>query len=323
MMRRRLALTLAMLIFLRACSVRLETLVLVALLVFVPFGFGGEKPFEGAVTATSVRAGTEATHFEFTRKGDKLRIENTTNKLEPINIVDLAANKLTIIYPHNTTFVRVDLTKKAAQPDAPPLPTNPPSLGSGAAGFPTPPNASQSEAATGQVGPKISPPPGFPSPPPMPSMPQLPNNPVAPGMGMPSMPMMPPIPSMPSMSGATELKKTEKTKKIQGLECTLYTISDHGENFEIWASNDWALFPFQLITRDYIGHRFGPQMLEETWPELVRNKNLFPLEATLKMEPGGMERLSFKVDKIEKKKIEDAKLFQPPEKYIRIEAPQF
>src|ERR1700736_4079541 len=197
-----------------------------------------KNAFEGVINATT-RAGAEATHFVFTRKGDQLRIENTTNKLEPINIVDLAANKLTIVYPHNTTFVRVDLTKKAARPGAPPLPTNPPSLGSGAAAFPTPPNASQSEAATGQIGPKLSPPPGFPTPPPMPSMPPMPN----PAMAGPMMPM----PAMPSMSGSAELKKTDETKKIQGFECTLYTVSERGENFEIWATNDSNLFPFRLI----------------------------------------------------------------------------
>jgi hypothetical protein len=136
------------------------------------------------------------------------------------------------------------------------------------------------------------------------------------------MPMMPPM-AMPGMFGPTELKKTDKTKKIQGFDCSLYTVSSRGENFEIWAANDSVLFPFQLITRDYIGRRFGPQMLEETWPDLLHNKNLFPFEATLKVDPGGQERLSFKVDKIEKKKIDNASLFQPPDKYIEIQAPQF
>src|SRR4029077_14289792 len=122
------------------------------------------------------------------------------------------------------------------------------------------------------------------------------------------------------------LKKSDKTKKIQGFDCTLYTISDRGENFEIWAMNDSALFPFGLIQRDYLGRRFGPQMIEEQWPDLLQKKSLFPLEATLKMEPGGQERLSFKVYQIEKRKInppEADKLFGPPEKYIEIQAPQF
>jgi hypothetical protein len=276
------------------------------------------KPVEGTITATFTRAGMEPTRFVFTRKGNLLRIENTTNKLDPINIVDLAANELTIIYPHNTTFVRVDLnlTKKPEQPGAAPLPPS----------FPTPPNLSASQPGA-HVGPSNSPPPGFPT---LPSMPQMPN-PGA-GMAMPSMPMMPPIPGM---FGPAELKKTDKTKKIQGFDCTLYTTGERGENFEIWATNDSALFPFRLIERDFLGRRFGPQMLEETWPEMLRNKSLFPVEATLKMEPGGQERLSFKIDKIDSpssprpvfdrtgKKIDNAEeLFSPPKNYIEVQAPQ-
>jgi hypothetical protein len=141
---------------------------------------------------------------------------------------------------------------------------------------------------------------------------------------MPALPsQMPPMPPMPGMFGTVELKKTDKTKRIQGFDCALYTITDRGENFEIWAINDAALFPFQLIERDFLGHRFGPQMLEETWPELLRNKSLFPLEATVKMDPGNQDWLTFKMDKIDKKKITDTKLFEPPEKYIEIQTPQF
>ena len=70
-------------------------------------------------------------------------------------------------------------------------------------------------------------------------------------------------------------------------------------------------------------------MIEETWPELLRNKSLFPVEAVLKMEPGGQERLSFKIDKIDSpsrtggSKIDNDALFAPPEKYVEINAPQF
>ena len=295
----------------------------------------------------------EPQHFIFTYKGNLLRIENTSTRLEPINIIDLEAKNLTIVYPHNTTFVHVDLDKAQTRPNRPALPAMP-------AGFSSPqldgteaipPNP---RAAPAHIGPNISPPPGFPTPPPMPSppslnsgvpgMPQMPNasvagavgpgaaasgynamNPPAPNnLGAPGM-AMPPMPSMPGMFSALELKKTDKTKKIQGFDCTLYTITERGQTFEIWASNDSGLCPFRLIERDFIGRRFGPQMLEETWPELLRNKSLFPLEATLKMEPGGQERLTFKIDKIARKKIDQPeadKLFQPPENYIEIQAPQ-
>jgi hypothetical protein len=66
-------------------------------------------PFEGTLSATLVRGGGATTQFLFTRKGNQVRIENSDkSKPEPINIVDLDAHKLTIIYPHNSTFVHAD-----------------------------------------------------------------------------------------------------------------------------------------------------------------------------------------------------------------------
>jgi hypothetical protein len=236
--------------------------------------------FGGTISATLARAGTEATHFVFTRKSNQLRIENTTNKLEPINIIDLEAKKLTIVFPHNTTFMRVDLAKVGAQFSAPP-------------GFPSPPP--------------------IPNPKGMPPMPSMPPNPLAGGAMM--------MPPTPGMGGAPELKKTEKTKKIQEFDCTLYTLSDRGETLEIWATDDAALFPFRLLRRDSMSRHFGPQMLEEQWPELLQKRSLFPLEAILHVEPNGQERLSFKVDKIEEKKITDENLLRPPAGYIEIQSP--
>jgi hypothetical protein len=317
-----------------------------------PCSFASDKndTFKGTVSATLTRGGTDATQFLFTRKGNQLRIENTDkSKPEPINIVDLDAGKLTIIYPHNSTFVHVDLAKAPAQPGAPQMPP----------GFPTPPNmnaspgsgAPNSGAATASAPPRpgISPPPGFPTPPPMPSMPSMPNMGAAGPMPPPPGPGAPGMPPMPAMmpGGAPELKKTDKTRKIQGFDCVLYTISDRMETFEIWATSDSELFPFRLLERNYHNRHFGPVMLEEQWVELLQKKSLFPVEATLRMDlhpqpanpaangakgntPGsvehGPERLSFKVDKIEKKKIdppEAEKLFQPPENYYEIQAPQF
>jgi hypothetical protein len=316
--------------------------------------------FEGTVSATLARGETTATQFLFTRKGNQLRVENVDKtKPEPINIVDLEAKKLTIIYPHNSTFVHVDLIPPLpdrAHPGAPALPP----------GFPTPPNMNASPNPVGEAvgfpgttpssptvtaahpAPAISPPPGFPKPPPpMPEMPQMPSMPQkqmqnptgAPptGAGGPPAlpgPMMPPprgygapgMPPMPAMmpGGAPELKKTDKTRKIQGFDCTLYTISDRMETFEIWATSDSALFPFRLLERNYHNRHFGPRMLEEEWVELLQKKSLFPLEATLRMEHGSQERLSFKVEKLEKKKIDPATAgFQPPENYYEIQPPPF
>jgi hypothetical protein len=289
---------------------------LVVFIWFVSCGSGfaaNQDVFAGVVTARLTR-GTASSQFVFTRKGNQLRIENTTNQLEPINIVDLAANKLTIVYPHNTTFVQLDLTKKAAPSAAPPMPALTPNQ----AGAPA------------QLGPAISPPPGFPSPPPMPSLShsQVPNKPAmgqalpaipaGAGMGMPM--MMPPMP-IPGGSGAFELKKTDKTKNIQGFNCTLYTIGNRGEEFTTWVTDDAVLFPFRLIEHNLL-RRFGSQQIEENWPELLRDKSLFPLEAIFLTQSGGQSRLTFRVDKIDRHKVEDNKLFEPPKNYIEIEAPQ-
>jgi hypothetical protein len=149
------------------------------------------------------------------------------------------------------------------------------------------------------------------------------------------------MPAMGGFGGTPELKKTDKTKKIQGFDCTLCTLSDRGETFEIWATPDAALFPFRLVQSNYQSRHFGPVMLEEQWIELLRNQSLFPLEATLHTDlaapPAGaprashqssvpeadqsQERYSFKVDKIERMKIDNEKLFQSPEGYLEIQSP--
>lgn len=262
--------------------------------------FAKEKSFQGTVTVTETR-GDVATQFLFTRKGDKLRIEHTDkSKAEPVNIVDLAAQKLTIVYPHNSSFVEIDLTKADASPSA----HNPPR------GFPPPPPINQ-PARAARPGPANSPPPGFPTPPNVDSMPPLPNPAMA----------GPPMPGMARAAGPLELKKTDKTRNVQGFDCTLYTISDAMETLELWATNDAALFPLQPLRANY-NRRFGPQMLEEQWIGLLQKQSLFPLEATLKARTGGPPQFSFKVEKIERKAIDDESLFKAPDGYYQIRTPQ-
>jgi len=121
--------------------------------------------------------------------------------------------------------------------------------------------------------------------------------------------------------GAVELKQTGNAEEICGMKCTLYTASGLGEAVEIWATGDAALFPFRVLEQHGITRRFGLQMLADTWPELLRGKSLFPLRAILKTEPGGHERLSFRVEAIERKEIGDDTLFLPPDKHLEIQPP--
>ena len=83
--------------------------------------------FEGTVSVMVTGASTEATQLLFTRKGNQLRIEDAArNKPEPVNLVDLASGKLTIISPHNSTFAQrrscenARATGQTAAPSSPP-----------------------------------------------------------------------------------------------------------------------------------------------------------------------------------------------------------
>jgi hypothetical protein len=235
----------------------------------------GQKSFEGTVTVTET-GGKVATPFLFTRKGDQVRVEHVdTSKPEPVNIVDLATHKLTIVYPHNSSFVQIDLMQAEAQPGAPSLPS----------GFPIPPTRSM----------------------PLPD----------PAIGGP------PVPAQGGFGGAPELKKTDQKKKIQGFDCTLYTIGDRMDTFEIWATSATALFPFYPLHANYRGQHFGPQMLDEQWIRLLQKQSLFPLEARLKLEHGGAGALFLPGGPDRGEKIENDARFKPPEDYQEIHAPQF
>lgn len=258
----------------------------------------GTKTFEGTVAVTETRGGTASSTL-YTRRGDLVRVETPgATTPVPVNVFDLAAKKLTIVYPHNRSFTVVDL----AQPDPPG-----PNL---SAGMPTPPPTAV------KPGPINTPPAGFPTPP------GVPNNPMA-GGGMPMMPPMPPMPPMGAMGRTPELKKTDKTKQIHGFDCTLYTLGDRMETMNIWATPDKALFPFQLLQSNYHRRHFGPVMLEEEWAALLQKQNLFPLEAILLMQTQQQARYTFKVDKIDNRKIEDDSLFKAPAEYFEIQAPPF
>ena len=91
---------------------------------------------------------------------------------------------------------------------------------------------------------------------------------------MPAMPMMPA-----SMMGKIDLHDTGKKTNILGFACEQYELKQRGQTMEIWVTDQ--LFQFQPYVQGQ-PHRFGPRMIEEQWPELVKAKKLFPLLAILR-----------------------------------------
>ena len=208
---------------------------------------------------------------------------------------------LVLIFPHNRSFVRPPPpATNAPAPGTPrisamPLPPGglPPGIG------PQTRPANSPAAMPAGIGPANRP--G------MTLMPQIPTMPSA--GGMPAMPMM-------HMERA-ELKATGEKTNLLGYLCTRYELKQRGEVMEIWATDQ--LLPYQAWQQNQ-PHRFGPRLIEEQWPELLKAKKLFPLLAILKFE-NGPERLRFEVKAITSEKVEDrdGQLFQPPPDYHEIE----
>ena len=129
------------------------------------------------------------------------------------------------------------------------------------------------------------------------------------------MPRMPMPPMM--MNQKLELTATGQTTNILGFACQQFQLKQRGETMDIWATDQ--LVPYQPYVRNQ-PHRFGPRMLEEQWGELVADKKLFPLVASLHYD-NGAERLRFEVTSVSTTKIAEtsAKLFQPPADYNEVE----
>ena len=122
---------------------------------------------------------------------------------------------------------------------------------------------------------------------------------------------------MPMPGEALELKATGEITNILGYTCARYEIKQRGEVMEVWATDQ--LLPFQPWLPNQ-PPRFGPQMIEEKWGELLKTKKLFPLLVVLKFE-NGPERLRFAIISVKPQKIEDPNgaLFQVPADYQEIE----
>lgn len=250
----------------------------------------GAADFEGRIRADFTRGGgTEP--WLYTVATNLLRVEITgSTQPNPINVLDRTTSQLTLLFPHNRSFLKLKTPTDSADARPPGMPIPMP--------MPAPP-------PPGAIGPTNLP--GVPTPPAMPRMPTIPA----------SGGMMPPMPMMPMPGENLELTATGEKTNLLGYACEKFEIKQRGEVMEIWATKD--LLPFQNYVRNQ-PHRFGPRMIEERWGDLLTAKKMFPLRAVLKFE-NGPERLRFEVQSVtaETLKPEDAALFAPPPEYQEIQ----
>ena len=245
--------------------------------------------FEGRITAASTQGG-RSTELLYTVGTNALRLEVTgSDRPNPVDVLELRTGALTLLFPHNRSFVRLPPPAEPASASSRGVPALPVSLPPGIG-----PQASVSNA------------PGVPAMPPMPS---------TPGMGsMPSISAMSAMPMIPMQDEALELKSTGQVTNLLGFACEQFEIKQRGEIMEIWATT--SLLPFQ----NYVSHqppRFGPRRIEERWSNLLTARKLFPLRASLRYE-NGPERFRFEVLSVTPQKLKeaDAPLFLPPEGYF-------
>ena len=293
--------------------------------------------FEGRINAVMTRGGQTETLL-YTVGTNFLRVEATaTNWPNPVDLLDRNSGALTLLFPHNRSFVQLKPgaeNSSAMPPGFPQMPGGlPPGVGpqSRPPGGPAMPNS-----LPPGIGPtNLSGMPAMPGRPPMPMMPaglppgvgpqaQSPNAPGAPAMPAPPnlpaagrIPSMPAMPMMPPMMENVELQATGEKTNLLGFACEKFEIRQRGETMEIWATDQ--LLPFQDYVRSQ-PHRFGPRMIEGQWAGLLTAKKLFPLRASLHFD-NGSERFRFEVTSVTPQKLskEDLKLFQPPDGYFEIQ----
>ena len=261
--------------------------------------------FEGRIAAT-VTQGGQGSGLLYTVGTNQLRIEKTdTNWPHARDLVDRQTGALTLLFPHNRSFVR--LKPEIGGPHAPPrVPADAPFAGVGRGAHPTAPGAGALPAPPTGLPPGVGPQAGG-----------TPGMGASPGMGadMTAMPAMPMMPMMPGMMEKAELKATGQKTNLLGYACERFELKQRRETLELWATDQ--LFPFVAYQQNQ-PHPGGPRQPEEQWPELMKARRLFPLLVTLRFE-NGPERYRFEVLSIQPENITDPTLFQPPPEYQEIE----
>jgi len=265
-------------------------------------------PFEGRITATLTR-GSDTQTILYTVNADTLRIERTeSNWPHAKNLMDRESGVVTVLYPHNRSFVRLKSCahNSAVPPGFPSMPAVPSGIGGQTS--PTPPMPASLPPG---IGPQTGAQPAAFQSPPQPKMPGI--------STMPSMPMAGGMPMMPMPGKTGELNVTTNKMTILGYECVRYDFAQRGEVMEIWATDQ--LLRFEAYQQNQLP-RFGPRGIEEQWSAFLKAKKLFPLRAVLRIE-NGPERLRFEVASVKAEKIQDHSLFQPPVDYHELEPPPF
>lgn len=267
--------------------------------------------FEGRINVTVTR-GNEVQTLLYIVGTNCLRIERgETNWPYARNLINRDTGEVTLLFPHNRSFVRLKSAGK-----------NPPATPSDFPAVPMPVHIGPQAAPPAGIG-STNLPIGMPAPP---AMPQMPSG-VGPqgGSSDPNMPAMPMMPMM--MMEKTGLEATGEKTNLLGFACEKFVVRQRGEIMEIWATDQ--LLPFHNWLQNQ-PPRFGPRMIEEQWGEWLKTKKLFPLLAVLRFEAPlatdntaaakpGPERMRFEVRSVTPKKITDAMLFQPPPDYQEIQ----
>jgi Domain of unknown function (DUF4412) len=193
--------------------------------------------FEGRISAT-LTSGGQAQALLYTVATNALRIERSeTKRPHAWNIIELNSEEVTLVFPHNRSFVRLKAPSTDPKPEAPTMPM-PPRSGPAMSGL----QAGGTPAMPAPIG-------------------------ALPG----GMPMLP-LPEMQPL----ELTATKQTTNLLGYLCTRYELKQHGETMEIWATDKllpfrmWRQNQPPRSTPDMIEERW-PELLQarKLFPLLV------------------------------------------------------
>lgn len=255
--------------------------------------------FEGIIEAKLTR-GSHAESYTYSVGTNMLRlVRNETDHPYATNLIELDSGRMTLIFPHNRAFIRMKRLEHpaASPPGFPEIPIPPGGLPQGIG-----PQAGFTETG-------------------MPQMPDLQ------GLPMPEMrpedPARPTRPTRRRSSRELQFSTTDVTTNLFGYACTLYELRQRDRFMEIWATD--RLIPFHQWFQHPPRRHHGPQHMEEHWAELLRIRNLFPLQVELKNENGKSLPFEFKVVSVTPKHLgaEEVKLFQPPAEYHELAPPPF